>query len=59
MIIQASPGARGYTIDRFLIRLMQAANEVYPDVPVSLQLDHGRTARDAAQVQWRPYPFGG
>jgi fructose-bisphosphate aldolase class II len=41
VIIQASRGARGYTNDRFLIHLMQAATEVYPDVPVSLHLDHG------------------
>lgn len=41
VIIQASRGARGYTNDRFLIRLMEAATEVYPGVPVSLHLDHG------------------
>jgi fructose-bisphosphate aldolase, class II len=41
VIIQASRGGRSYTNDRFLIRLMQAATEVYPDVPVSLHLDHG------------------
>ena len=41
VIIQASRGARTYTNDRFLIHLMQAATEVYPDVPVSLHLDHG------------------
>ena len=41
VIIQASRGARSYTNDRFLIHLMQAATEVYPDVPVALHLDHG------------------
>jgi fructose-bisphosphate aldolase, class II len=41
VIIQASRGARAYTNDRFLIHLMLAATEVYPDVPVSLHLDHG------------------
>jgi fructose-bisphosphate aldolase class II len=41
VVIQASRGARGYTNDRFLIHLMLAATEVYPDVPVSLHLDHG------------------
>jgi len=41
VIIQASRGARSYTNDRFLIHLMQAATEVYPDIPVSLHLDHG------------------
>ena len=41
VIIQASRGARSYTNDRFLIHLMRAATEVYPDVPVALHLDHG------------------
>jgi fructose-bisphosphate aldolase, class II len=41
VIIQASRGARAYSNDRFLIHLMQAATEVYPDVPVALHLDHG------------------
>jgi fructose-bisphosphate aldolase class II len=41
VIIQASRGARSYTNDRFLIHLMQAATEVYPEVPVALHLDHG------------------
>ena len=41
VIIQASRGARTYTSDRFLIHLMRAATEVYPEVPVALHLDHG------------------
>ncbi len=41
VIVQASRGARTYTNDRFLIHLMQAAVEVYPDVPVALHQDHG------------------
>ena len=41
VIIQASRGARSYTNDRFLIHLMRAATEVYPEVPVALHLDHG------------------
>src|SRR4051812_39097767 len=41
VIIQASRGARSYTNDRFLIHLMHAATEVYPEVPVALHLDHG------------------
>ena len=40
-IIQASRGARGYTNDRFLWHLMQAAVELYPEIPVALHLDHG------------------
>ncbi len=41
VIIQASRGARSYTNDRFLWHLMQAAVELYPEIPVSLHLDHG------------------
>ncbi|HEX9416235.1 MAG TPA: ketose-bisphosphate aldolase, partial [Gaiellaceae bacterium] len=43
VIVQASRGARTYTNDRFLIHLMQAAVEVYPDVPVALHQDHGNS----------------
>jgi fructose-bisphosphate aldolase class II len=43
VIIQASRGARTYTNDRFLIHLMLAAVEVYPDVPVALHQDHGNS----------------
>ncbi|MEO5633591.1 ketose-bisphosphate aldolase [Gaiella sp.] len=41
VIIQASRGARSYTNDLFLWHLMQAAVELYPEIPVSLHLDHG------------------
>jgi fructose-bisphosphate aldolase class II len=41
VIIQASRGARSYTNDKFLWHLMQAAVELYPEVPVALHLDHG------------------
>jgi fructose-bisphosphate aldolase class II len=43
VIVQASRGARSYTNDRFLIHLMTAAVELYPDVPVSLHQDHGNS----------------
>jgi len=43
VIVQASRGARNYTNDRFLIHLMQAAVELYPEVPVSLHQDHGNS----------------
>ncbi len=43
VIVQASRGARSYTNDRFLIHLMMAAVELYPDVPVSLHQDHGNS----------------
>lgn len=40
-IVQASSGARKYAGDRFLYHLMQAAAEVYPEIPVALHQDHG------------------
>jgi fructose-bisphosphate aldolase class II len=42
-IVQASRGARSYTNDRFLFHLMQAAVELYPDIPVALHQDHGNS----------------
>jgi fructose-bisphosphate aldolase class II len=42
-IIQASRGARKYANDRFLYHLMQAATEVYPEIPVALHQDHGNS----------------
>jgi fructose-bisphosphate aldolase class II len=41
VIVMASRGARSYAGDRFLFRLMEAAVETYPEVPVALHLDHG------------------
>lgn len=43
VIVQASRGARSYTNDRFLIALMQAAVELYPEIPVALHQDHGNS----------------
>ena len=41
VIIQASRGALSYTNERFLWHLMQAAVELYPEIPMALHLDHG------------------
>src|SRR4051812_18845795 len=43
VIVQASRGARSYTNDRFLIALMQAAADLYPEIPVVLHQDHGNS----------------
>jgi fructose-bisphosphate aldolase class II len=43
VIAQASRGSRSYAGDRFLIHLMQAAAETYPEVPVALHQDHGNS----------------
>src|SRR5215471_3008811 len=42
-IVQASRGARSYTNDRFLFHLMEAAVELYPEIPVALHQDHGNS----------------
>src|SRR5450432_1584724 len=41
VIIQASRGARKYTNDVFLAKLMEAAVELYPEIPVVMHQDHG------------------
>jgi fructose-bisphosphate aldolase class II len=41
VIIQASRGARKYTNDLFLRHLMQAAAELYPEIPIVMHQDHG------------------
>ncbi len=53
VIIQASRGARKYANDRFLYHLMEAATEVYPEIPVALHQDHGNgpdTCRSAIEL---------
>jgi fructose-bisphosphate aldolase class II len=45
VIVQASRGGRSYAGDRFLIHLMQAAAETYPEIPVALHQDHGNSPR--------------
>ena len=53
VIVQASRGARSYTNDRFLWHLMQAAVELYPEIPVALHQDHGNgpeTCRSAIEL---------
>ena len=43
VIVQASRGARSYAQDRYLTHLMQAAVELYPEIPVVMHLDHGNS----------------
>jgi len=43
VIVQASRGARGYTNDIFLRNLMQAAAELYPELPIVMHQDHGNS----------------
>ena len=41
VILQVSKGARAYANSRFLIHMVKAALENYPDLPIALHLDHG------------------
>jgi len=41
VILQASAGARKYAGEAFLRRMVEAAVESYPDIPVVLHQDHG------------------
>jgi len=43
VIIQASRGARAYSQDRYLVGLMQAAVDLYPEIPVVMHQDHGNS----------------
>jgi fructose-bisphosphate aldolase class II len=44
VILQASAGARKYAGEAFLRRLVEAAVEAYPEIPVVLHQDHGASA---------------
>jgi fructose-bisphosphate aldolase class II len=41
VILQASAGARKYAGEAFLRRMVEAAVESYPDIPICLHQDHG------------------
>ena len=41
VILQASAGARKYAGEAFLRRMVEAAVESYPEIPVCLHQDHG------------------
>lgn len=43
VIMQASVGARTYAGELFLRKMMEAAIEEYPDIPVCIHQDHGAT----------------
>ena len=43
VIVQASRGARKFTNDVFLRNLMQAAAELYPELPICMHQDHGNS----------------
>ncbi|AMO37272.1 class II fructose-bisphosphate aldolase [Thauera humireducens] len=41
VILQASAGARGYAGESFLKKMVEAAVEQWPDIPICLHQDHG------------------
>ena len=41
VIVQASRGARKFAEDLYLFRLIQAAAELNPDIPIAMHQDHG------------------
>ena len=41
LILQVSKGAREYANHTYLVKLVEAAVELYPDMPIALHLDHG------------------
>jgi len=43
VILAVSRAGRAYSNDRFLVRLVEAALDLYPDLPVALHQDHGNS----------------
>jgi fructose-bisphosphate aldolase class II len=43
VIMQASAGARKYAGEKFLKRLIEAAVESYPQIPLAMHQDHGQS----------------
>ena len=41
VILQVSKGARAYANHTYLVKLVEAAVETCPDIPIVLHLDHG------------------
>ena len=41
VILQVSKGAREYANHTYLVKLVEAAVSLYPDIPIALHLDHG------------------
>src|SRR6266576_568283 len=48
VIIQASRGARSYANDIMLSKMIDALEEMYPQIPLCLHKDHAKTAADYA-----------
>ncbi len=47
VILQVSKGARAYANHTYLVKLVEAAVECCPDIPIVLHLDHGPDSKPA------------
>src|SRR5574343_234852 len=45
VILQASAGARGYAGESFLRKMVEAAIEQYPHIPICMHQDHGTSPK--------------
>ena len=43
VVLQVSKGARNYANHAYLVKMVEAAIENYPEIPIALHLDHGDT----------------
>jgi fructose-bisphosphate aldolase class II len=50
VILQASAGARKYAGEPFLRKMVEAAAEMYPDIPIVMHQDHGASAAVCVQA---------
>lgn len=50
VILQASAGARKYAGEPFLRKMVEAAAEMYPDLPIVMHQDHGASAAVCMQA---------
>ena len=50
VILQASAGARKYAGEPFLRKMVEAAAEMYPDIPIVMHQDHGASAAVCMQA---------
>jgi len=57
VIAQASRGARAFAEDLYLFKLIQAAVELNPEIPIAMHQDHGNsfeTCKSAIALGYRP-----
>ncbi len=55
VIVQASRGARNYANDIMLRRMIEAAMEIYPEIPVAVHQDHGNNLSVCASALYNGF----